>query len=366
MRGFSDGAVGAGWPIASSPANLSTVSVVTVAPDKFKGSLDAPRVAAAMARGATSAGFDEVRVVPLADGGDGTLDTLVAALGGSRRTARVTGPLGDPVEAEWALCRDGTAIVEMARASGLVLVEGRNDPLAATTRGTGELIATAVREGARRVMVCVGGSATTDGGLGALEALGWSIVGTEVVVACDVTTPFLDAARVYGPQKGASPAEVALLSRRLEALADDLEQRTGVDVRAVAGGGAAGGLAGGLAAIGARIEPGFEVVAAAVGLQDALEGADLVLTGEGRLDATSFEGKVVGEVLEWAADLGVPRRGVVVGQATDAGRDELATRGAWCDVLADRVWQTGEAFARAEELVEEAARALARRALGLD
>lgn len=339
--------------------------VATIAPDKFKGTLDAPRAAAAMARGVTAAGFDEVRVVPLADGGDGTLGTLVAAIGGSIRRARVTGPLGALVEAEWALCADGTAIVEMARASGLVLVGGRNDPLAATTRGTGELIATAVREGARRVIVGVGGSATTDGGLGALEALGWSIVGTEVIVACDVSTPFLDAARVYGPQKGAGAAQVALLARRLEALADELEARTGVDVRAIEGGGAAGGLAGGLAAIGARVEPGFEVVARAVGLDLAIEGADLVLTGEGRLDETSFAGKVVGEVVDWAADAGVVHRGVVVGQATAAAREELAVRGAWCDVLADRVWQTGEAFARAEELVEEAARALARRALGV-
>jgi len=341
------------------------VPVATIAPDKFKGTLDAPRAAAAMARGVTAAGFDEVRVVPLADGGDGTLGTLVAAIGGSIRRARVTGPLGALVEAEWALCADGTAIVEMARASGLVLVGGRNDPLAATTRGTGELIATAVREGARRVIVGVGGSATTAGGLGALEALGWSIVGTEVIVACDVSTPFLDAARVYGPQKGAGAAQVALLARRLEALADELEARTGVDVRAIEGGGAAGGLAGGLAAIGARVEPGFEVVARAVGLDLAIEGADLVLTGEGRLDETSFAGKVVGEVVDWAADAGVVHRGVVVGQATAAAREELAVRGAWCDVLADRVWQTGEAFARAEELVEEAARALARRALGV-
>ena len=338
--------------------------VATIAPDKFKGTLDAPQAAAAMARGVASAGYDEVRIVPLADGGDGTLDALLAALGGSRRSTRVTGPLGAPVVAEWAMGRDGTAIVEMARASGLALVAGRRDPLAATTRGTGELIATAVREGARRVLVCVGGSATTDGGLGALDALGWSIVGTEVIVACDVTTTFVDAARVYGPQKGAGPAEVRLLTRRLEAFADDLERRTGVDVREIAGAGAAGGLAGGLAAIGAKIEPGFEVVAAAVGLGDALEGADLVLTGEGRLDATSFEGKVVGEVLDWAADLGVAHRGVVAGQATDDGRAELTVRGAACDVLADRVWQTGEAFARAEELVEEAARTLARQSLG--
>lgn len=335
---------------------------VAVAPDKFKGTLTAPEAAAAMARGAQRAGYDDVRVVPLADGGDGTLDTLVAVLGGSRRRARVTGPLGERVDAEWALLPDGTAVVEAARASGLLLVPGPNDPLRATTRGTGELVAGALRAGARRVIVGVGGSATTDGGLGAVEALGWSLAGSDVVVACDVTTPFLDAARLYGPQKGASAAQVALLTRRLERLAEQYEERTGVDVRALEGAGAAGGLAGGLAAIGARLEPGFEAVAGAVGLEDALDGADLVLTGEGRLDATSFAGKVVGGVLEWAADVGVARRGVIAGQVTPDAREEAEVAGAWVESLTDRVWQAGEAFARAALLVEEAALDLARRA----
>jgi glycerate kinase len=248
------------------------------------------------------------------------------------------------------------AVVEMARASGLALVPRISDPLRASTRGTGELIAAAIRAGARRVVVGVGGSATTDGGLAALEALGWSLGATPVTVACDVSTRFLDAARVFGPQKGASDAQVALLTRRLAQLADQYDQRTGVDVREIPGGGAAGGLAGGLAAIGAQLEPGFDVVAGAAGLETALDGIDLVVTGEGRLDATSFEGKVVGGVLEWATDAGVPHAAVIAGQVTTEARDEVALHaGVQLLALTDRVWQSGEAFARAATLVEEAA-----------
>ena len=333
-----------------------------MAPDKFRGSLSAAAAADAMAAGVEAAGFD-ARRMPLADGGEGTLDALLAARGGSTRRATVTGPLGDPVAAHWGLLPDGTGVVEMARASGLQLVGMRNDPLRASTRGTGELIAAALRGGARRVIVGVGGSATTDGGLGAVDALGWSLVGHDVTVACDVATAFLDAATVYGPQKGATSAQVSLLTGRLARLAEVYEDRTGVDVTELEGGGAAGGLAGGLAAIGAQLEPGFDVVARAAGLDDALTGAELVVTGEGKLDASSFEGKVVGGVLEWAADEGVAKRVVIVGQATQEGRDELSVLG---DVqlltLTERVWQTGDAFARAAVLVEEAAIEAARRA----
>jgi glycerate kinase len=326
-----------------------------VCPDKFRGTLTAAAAAAAMAAGVREAGFDDVAVLPLADGGDGTLDALLAR-GGGRRVAVVTGPLGDPVEAEWGLLPGGVAVVEMARASGLALVQGRNDPLRASTRGTGELIATAIRSGARSVIVGVGGSATTDGGLAAVEALGWSTGSVPVTVACDVSTRFLDAARVFGPQKGATDAQVALLSRRLERLADTYEERTGIDIRLLPGGGAAGGLAGGLAAIGAELEPGFEVVADAAGLADALDGVDLVVTGEGKLDVTSFEGKTVGGVLEWAADAGVPHVAVIAGQVTPEAREELAVRaGVQVFALADRVWQGGEAFSRAATLVQEAA-----------
>ncbi|MBA2327633.1 MAG: glycerate kinase [Actinobacteria bacterium] len=334
-------------------------------PDKFRGTLTAAEAANAMAAGLAAAGFAEVRRLPVADGGEGTLDALVAARGGSIRTARVTGPLGEPVEAEWALLPDGTAVVEMARASGLDLVAGRNDPLRASTRGTGELIATAARGGARRIIVGVGGSATTDGGLGAVDALGWSLGGLRVTIACDVATRFLDAATVYAPQKGATEAQVSLLTRRLRRLAEEYERRTGVDVTELDGGGAAGGLAGGLAAIGATLEPGFEVVAQAAGLEDALEDVDLVVTGEGKVDRTSFEGKVVGGVLEWAAEEGIAHRAVIAGQVTDDAREELSVLG---DVhvlaLTERVWQAGEAFSRAAVLVEEAALEAGRRALG--
>jgi glycerate kinase len=339
------------------------VAVAIVAPDKFRGSLTAAAAADAMGAGVEAAGFT-ARRMPLADGGEGTLDALLAARGGSTRTATVTGPLGEQVAAQWGLLPDGTAVVEMARASGLELVGIRNDPLRASTRGSGELIAAALRGGARRVIVGVGGSATTDGGLGAVDALGWSLVGHDVTVACDVATPFLDAAAVYGPQKGATSAQVSLLTGRLARLAEVYLERTGVDVTELEGGGAAGGLAGGLAAIGAQLEPGFDVVARAAGFDDALAGAELVVTGEGKLDPTSFEGKVVGGVLEWAADEGVAKRVVIVGQATLEGREELSVLG---DVqlltLTERAWSSGDAFARAALLVEEAAIEAGRRAL---
>ena len=350
-----------------SSVNLSVViGTAVVCPDKFRGTLSAAAAAAAIARGLRSAGIEDVIELPMADGGEGTLDVILAARGGARRLTTVTGPLRDPVEAEWAMLGDGTAIIEMARASGqaLVVPEAR-DPLEATTRGTGELIAAAIRAGATRVVVGLGGSATTDGGLAAVQALDWSLGGVPVTVACDVRTQFLDAATVFGPQKGASPAQVGLLTRRLEHAAGLYRDRLGSDVTGWEGGGAAGGLAGGLAAIGATIEPGFDAVAEVVGLQVALERADLVVTGEGKLDRTSFDGKVVGGVLELAGDLGVTHRGVIAGQVTDEAREEVLMLG---DVtvlaLTDRVWQAGEAFARAPMLVEEAAVEIARAAAG--
>jgi glycerate kinase len=191
----------------------------------------------------------------------------------------------------------------------------------------------------------------TDGGLGAVTALGWSLAGVEVTVACDVETSFVDAAAVFGPQKGATPAQISLLARRLERLAEVYRDRTGVDVTGMAHTGAAGGLAGGLAALGARLEPGFEVVARICGMEGALAGADLVVTGEGRLDATSFEGKVVGGVLEWAEAEGVRARAVVAGQIAP-GTD--LPEGVLTLALTDRVWQAGEALTRAAVLVEEA------------
>jgi glycerate kinase len=346
------------------------VARAVVCPDKFRGTLRADEAARAMAAGVGRAGFDDVVELPLADGGEGTLDTMLAACGGSRRTARVTGPLGEPVDAQWGVLTakngpGGIAIVEMAQASGLALVTGRKDPLRASTRGTGELIAAVRAQGFKRVIVGVGGSASTDGGLAAVEALKWSLQGMHVTVACDVETPFLDAAPVFAPQKGATPAQVALLRRRLEKLAEQYRDRTGVDVTTLTGAGAAGGLAGGLAAIGAELVPGFDAIAEAVGLEAALENADLVVTGEGKLDASSLAGKVVGGVLAWADDLEVEHIGVIAGQVTDEARAELAKR-ANTSVLAltDRAFQEREAYERAALLTEEAAIEVARVALG--
>lgn len=280
-----------------------------IAPDKMRGTATAAEVAAAAGRAAEAAGW-QYRLVPMADGGEGTLD----ALGGPNRTTTVTGPLGDPVDAAWRL--DGrTAVVEVARASGLALVGGAegNDPIGASTAGTGELLAAAVDAGASRLLVGLGGSATTDGGLGALRALYplHRLKGVEIVVLCDVRTSFVDAAEVFAPQKGASPAQVELLRRRLERLADVYLADHGVDVRALEGAGAAGGLAGGLAVAGGRLTGGFDAMADELDLHDLVEGADLVVTAEGFLDEQSFEGKVVGGVAEMAAAAAVPCVAVV-------------------------------------------------------
>ena len=270
-------------------------------PDKLRGTATAADAAAAIGRGATAAGW-ECDQVPVADGGEGTLDVL----GGPNRTTVVSGPLGDGVEAAWRYA-GRTAVLEMARASGLDLIGAEaNDPVAASTAGTGELIAAAVDAGCKRVIVGVGGSATTDGGLGALRALEplTRLRGLELIVACDVRTTFVDAARVFAPQKGATANQVELLHRRLERLAQVYEETYGVRVLDVAGGGAAGGLAGGLLCAGAKLVAGFDVVADELDLGDRVEGADLLVTAEGYLDEQSFEGKVVGAV----AELGVAER----------------------------------------------------------
>ena len=275
--------------------------------DKFRGTATAAQLCAVVGDSAWEHGWSAV-LTPLADGGEGTLDVL-ERVGGVIRTSVVTGPLGEPTIARW-LMRGSTAFVEMALASGLSLAGGieSNDALNASTFGTGQLIAQAVTAGAKRIVVTVGGSATTDGGLGALNAMEplARYKGIELVVACDVETTFTDAARVFGPQKGASPAQVTLLTRRLERLADDYLSARGVDVRQIPGSGAAGGLAGGLASLGATITSGFGLIADEVGLANALVDATLVITGEGYCDEESFDGKVVGGVCAIAAEFGVP------------------------------------------------------------
>jgi glycerate 2-kinase len=306
---------------------------VLAAVDKFRGSLTAREVARSIGHACWEHGHDCVEL-PMADGGEGTLD----ALGGPNRSTVVTGPLGDPVTAPWRLSK-GTAIIEMARASGLELAGGReaNDPMAATTTGTGELIDTALDAGARRIIVGLGGSATTDGGLGAVRAISAParLRRVELLVACDVSTLFTQAAAVFAPQKGATPAQVGLLTGRLERLAQVYLEDYGVDVAALPGAGAAGGLAGGLAALGGELVPGFELIAEELDLATALHETDLVISGEGFLDAQSFEGKVVGGVAAMARAAGV-RMAVVCGDADGEGLARAAAEGLTVVSLVER------------------------------
>lgn len=279
---------------------------LVAAPDKFAGTATAATVAEAAVRGARRCGWT-AEPVPMADGGEGLLE----AVGGEARRTTVAGPLGAPVEAEWRLLPSGpgdagpTAVIEMARAAGRALLPRPrgDDPVRADTTGVGQLVLAAVAAGARRVVVGCGGSATTDGGWGAVSAIGAPerLDGASLVVACDVTTAFRRAAEVFGPQKGADVTQVALLGRRLDELAGRYRTDFGIDVDRLAGAGAAGGLAGGLAALGARLVPGFDLVASLVDLPRRVGAADLVMTGEGHLDPPSLAGKVVGGVLSLVA-----------------------------------------------------------------
>ena len=290
---------------------------VVAALDKFKGTATSLDAGAAVRRAASAAGW-QARVVAMSDGGDGLLD----AVGGANRRSVVTGPLGAPVTAAWRLA-GGEAVIESALASGLVLAGNAkgNDPVAATSFGTGELIAAAVAEGAERIVVGLGGSASTDGGAGAIAALDEPTLqalrtgAVELVACCDVHTLFLDAAGVFAPQKGAAPEQVAELTARLVELRRRWRARFGVDVAGVAGTGAAGGLGGGLLAVGAQLVTGFDELSRRARLPETMRAAHLVVTGEGRLDATSFAGKVVGGVAALARELDVPLLAIVGEQA---------------------------------------------------
>ena len=263
------------------------------APDSFKGTHSAAEVAAAMANGLRAAGL-EAKELPLADGGEGTMEALLAARGGRRVEAAATDPLGRPLRAPFALLEDGSAVVEVAAASGLGLVaEPERDAWRASTRGTGELIAAALEAGGDPVLVAAGGSATTDGGEGALAALRGVATQPRLIVLCDVETPFEDAAGLFGPQKGADASTVRRLEERLAGFAASAPR----DPRGARMTGAAGGLAGGLwAHLGAELVPGARYVLDAAGFDRKLAGASTALTGEGRLDETTLEGKVVAEV----------------------------------------------------------------------
>ncbi len=323
---------------------------IVIAPDSFKGSLSAGEVAQAIARGVHQVFADaEVRLVPMADGGEGTVQSLVDATGGQIVRLTATGPLSTPVRACLGLLGDGeTAVIEMAAASGLLLVPpDQRNPLFTTTRGTGELIRAALDRGARRLIVGLGGSATVDGGAGMAQALGARLTDdagheigpggqelrrlahvdvqgldprlaqTEVVVACDVDNPLTGphgAARVYGPQKGATPEMVEVLDEALAHYAAVLARDLGMAVQDVPGAGAAGGLGAGLLAfLHAQLRPGVEIVIAATRLRERIRGADLVITGEGRMDGQTIFGKTPIGVARAARAEGVPVLAIVGG-----------------------------------------------------
>ncbi|SHN50253.1 glycerate kinase [Geodermatophilus obscurus] len=338
---------------------------VFVAPDKFKGSLTATEVAAAVARGLSAGRSDvEVSCLPVADGGDGTLAAALAA-GFEAVPVTATGPTGEPVETAYARLGD-VAVVEMAAVSGLAqLPGGRPAARTATSRGTGEVVAAALAAGARRVVLGIGGSATTDGGAGLLQALGAELLdadgapvgpggaglerlarvdvsgvtaalgGAEVVVACDVDNPLTGAsgaAAVYGPQKGADPDDVAYLDRCLTRLADAVGDATGQDLRDEPGAGAAGGVGfAALAVLGAQLRPGIDLLLDLLGFERLVAGADLVVVGEGSLDEQSLRGKAPVGVARRARAAGVPvvvavcgRRDLADAALREAGIDAAA------------------------------------------
>jgi len=357
-----------------------------IAPDKFKGSLTAAEVAARVAAGLRRAGFNGEAVrVPVADGGDGTVDAAVAA-GYQRVEEQVTGPAGEQVLASFAI-RGETAVVEAAAANGLALLpRGGFAPLTATTRGVGELILGAVGMGARRIVLGVGGSATTDGGAGLLQALGARLTdasghelppggaalgrlakldlatlralrGIEFILASDVDNPLLGpsgAAAVYGPQKGASPADVPLLDAALARWADVAEGVTGTRYRDAPGAGAAGGLGfAALAFLGARMCPGIEYLLDLVSFGTRLHGARLVITGEGSLDAQTLRGKTPAGVARAVAarDPGIPVV-AVAGRCTLTTQELRAAGFAAAYTLTEIEPDVARCFADAGPLVE--------------
>jgi glycerate kinase len=349
---------------------------IVVAPDSFKGSLTALEAARAMERGARRvADAIDVHLCPLSDGGEGFLDVLSAALNASLRDAPVTGPQGTPVTARWGITTDGTAVVESAEAIGLGRLRGPPTPLDTTTHGVGELVLLAVRAGARRIVVGVGGSATTDGGAGMARALGVvfegaprlvtardlraiagigalaSFPGVELLAAVDVDNPLTGpdgAARVYAPQKGATPEDV----QSLEAALVHFASLVG-DPGEHPGDGAAGGLGYGFRVFaGARRVNGVDFVLDSVELDRKLAGADLILTGEGRLDSQSARGKVVSGVCRRARNRHVPVIALV--GSIGSGADRLLTEdglAAYYSLLQD-ARDESDANARAAPLLE--------------
>ena len=372
---------------------------IVIAPQEFKGSLTAIEIARAIEIGVLRAIPDAATVLaPVADGGDGTLQALVDSSGGRIELATVTGPLGEEVVAEWGALGNGkTAVIEMARSSGLALVElDARDPRRATTKGVGDLIVEALNAEQSNFIIGIGGSATNDGGAGMMQAIGASLLDSEgrelgpggaalanldridvsdldgrvrtasVVVACDVNNPLCGptgASAVFGPQKGATPEIVAELDAALSHFADIMERDLGADVRDRAGAGAAGGLGAGLMALlDAELRAGVDIVLDAVGLAEQLDGADLVITGEGQIDASTIFNKAPVGVARLASQRGIPV--IALSGSLGAGYEgvhELGIDAVF--TLVDRPMTLDEALEDTERLVsslaEEATRAYA-------
>jgi glycerate 2-kinase len=301
-------------PPSGAADHFHIPTTILVAPDSFKGTFSAVDVAEAIGRGLRARGRP-IDLCPVADGGEGTLDALLAALDGERRTTPATDPLGRPVEAAFGIGEGARGrvigIVEMAAASGLGLVEeSERDAVQASTFGTGELILAAIEAGAQDVYLGVGGSATTDGGAGAIRAIreGGGLGDARIIVLTDVRTPFEQAARVFGPQKGADTATVSRLTKRLHEQARGMKR----DPRGVPMTGAAGGLSGGLwAEFAAELVPGAQFVLDAVDFDRRMRAARAVVTGEGKLDQQSLAGKLVSEIATRARQSGVPCHAIV-------------------------------------------------------
>jgi len=366
---------------------------VVVAPNAFKDCLSAADVAAAIARGVADARAD-ADVVPIADGGDGTLDALIEGVGGTVMGVIARGPLGLPVRAHLGRLNDGSGVVEMAQASGLALVpEGERDPMHASSYGTGELLKGALARRPERVLVALGGSATVDGGMGLARALGVRffdesggelpdgggalerlarIDGTRldprvqeapIVALYDVASPLSGtdgAARVYGPQKGAKPEQVDVLDRGLARLGERIEADLGVEVRGLAGAGAAGGAGAMLAALGAELRPGAQAVLDAVGFAGKLADADLVITGEGKLDRQSLAGKAPVVVAGVCAERLVACAAIVGESDLAAGDGGFVAVRSLIEHFGDRA----SALSRAEEGLRAVASALVRSLAG--
>ncbi|MEW6350477.1 MAG: glycerate kinase [Thermodesulfobacteriota bacterium] len=369
---------------------------IVIAPDSYKGSASAVAVADAMERGFLAVFPDAgIHKVPIADGGEGTVEALVAGTGGHTVEETVSGPLGEHVRALWGVLGDSkTAVIEMAAASGLTLIPSESrDPRITTTYGTGQLIRAALDHGLRRVIVGIGGSATNDGGAGMASALGarfldrdgrplppggaalaglaridvadtdTRLAQTEVLVACDVTNPLCGpdgATHVYGPQKGATPSMVAELDAALEVFAEEARRATGKDAARVPGAGAAGGLGAGLIWFtGAVLRPGIEIVLAATGFDALVRQVDLVITGEGRTDFQTAFGKAPVGVARAARLHGKPV--VCLSGSLGDGAEEVLKHGvdAIESVLA-RPTTIEQAMASAEVLIEQAAARVAR------